>query len=166
MDYLKSKLAKALFCIKKLCPPENVVNHLPFTLPLTSPILPTHRQLLIKIEHWKNIYHGKKAISSITNSKPHTQTEPIFSSLKILPYHKIIYKAQLTFFHSIHNKYAPTTFSSTWLLNSQRNPAYELRNADCYFVPPANFTFFERSPLHLLPKIWNSTGTITLYNNP
>ena len=51
MDYLKSKLAKALFCITKLCPPENVVNHLPFTLPLTSPILPTHRQLLIKIEH-------------------------------------------------------------------------------------------------------------------
>ena len=79
----------------------------------------------------------KKAIRSVTNSKPHTHTEPIFSSLKILPYHKITYKAQLAYFHSIHNKYAPTTFSSTWQLNSERNPAYELRNAASYFVPPA-----------------------------
>ena len=105
----------------------------------------------------------KKAVRSITNSKCHTYTEPIFSSLKILPYHKIIYKAQMTFFHSIHNKYAPTSF---WQLNSERNPAYELRNAANYFEPPAKYSFFERSPLHLLPKVWNNTGTITFYDNP
>ena len=83
----------------------------------------------------------KKAIRSITNSNYHAHTEPIFSSLKILPYHKIIYKAQLTFFHSIHNKYAPSSFSSTWKLNSNRNPAYELRNAANYFEPPAKYSF-------------------------
>ena len=114
----------------------------------------------------QNFIMQKKAIRSIKNSKPHAHTESIFSSLKILPYHKIIYKAQLTFFHSIHNKYAPTTFSSTWQLNSERNTAYELRNAASYHVPPANFAFFERSPLHVLPKVWNNAGTITLYDNP
>ena len=89
----------------------------------------------------------------------------IFTSLKILPYHKIIYKAQLTFFHSIHNKYAPTIFSSTWQLNSERNAAYDLRNATSYIVPPANFAFFERSPLHTLPKVWNNAGIVTLQDN-
>ena len=108
----------------------------------------------------------KKAIRSITNSKYHAHTEPIFSSLKILPYHKIIYKAQLTFFHSIHNKYAPTSFSSNWKLNSNRNPAYELRNATNYFEPPAKYSFFEKCPLYLLPRIWNNAGTITCYYNP
>ena len=72
----------------------------------------------------------------------------------------------MTFFHSFHNKYAPTSFSSNWQLNSDRNPAYELRNATNYFVPPAKYSFFERSPLHLLPKVWNNAGTITLYDNP
>ena len=108
----------------------------------------------------------KKAILSIPNSKYRAHTEPIFSSLKILPYHKIIYKAQLTFFHPIHNKYAPTSFSSTWQLNSDRNPAYELRNAANYLEPPTKYSFFERSPLHLLPKVWNNAGTITCYDNP
>ena len=45
----------------------------------------------------------KKAIRSITNSKSNSHTDPLFSSLNILPYHKIIYKSQLMFFHSIHN---------------------------------------------------------------
>ena len=69
------------------------------------------------------------------------------------------------FFHSIHNRYAPSTFSNTWQTNSSRNPAYSLRNADAFFVPPANLTFFERFPLHTLPKIWNTAGNITLYRN-
>ena len=34
-----------------------------------------------------------------------------------------------------------------------------------YFVPPANLTFFERFPLHTLPKTWNNAGNITLYQN-
>ena len=89
-------------------------------------------------------------------------TQLVYYSLSYQEYHKIIYKAQLTFFHSIHNKYAPTTFSPIWQFNSETNPAYQLRNAANYFVPPANFAFFERSPLHVLPKVWNNAGTITL----
>ena len=68
----------------------------------------------------------KKAIRSMTNSKYHAHTNPFSHPSKILQYHKIIYKAQLTFFHSIYNKYAPTSFSSTWQTNSERNPAYSM----------------------------------------
>ena len=53
-----------------------------------------------------------------------------------------------------------------WKLNSDRKPAYELRNAANYFEPPAKHSFFERCPLHLLPKVWNNAGTIKCYDNP
>ena len=106
----------------------------------------------------------KKAIRSITNSKSSAHTDPLFAPLKILPYHKIILKSQLIFFHPIHYNYAPPSFN-TWQTNSSRNPANSFRNADAYFVPPANLIFFERFPLHTLPKTWNTPGNITLYQN-
>ena len=88
------------------------------------------------------------------------------TSLKILPYHKIIYKAQLPFFHSIHYNYAPSTFINSWKINSDRDTQHELRNANDYQIPPAKLTFFTRFPLHTLPKTWNSAGIITCYSNP
>ena len=169
IDYLKSKLSKALYCInrvKNFLPQKTLktIYHSLFHSHLLYCPLIVNSSSKSNIE--KIFIMQKKAIRSITNSTYHAHTEPIFTSLKILPYHKIIYKAQLTFFHSIHNKYAPTIFSSTWQLNSERNPAYDLRNATSYFVPPAKFAFFERSPLHTLPKIWNNAGTVTFYDNP
>ena len=169
IDYLKSKLSKALFCINRIknFVPQKTLKTIYFSL-FHSHLLycPQIVNCSSKNNIEKIFIMQKKAVRSITNSKYHAHTEPIFSSLKILPYHKIIYKAQMTFFHSFHNKYAPTSFSSNWQLNSDRNPAYELRNATNYFVPPAKYSFFERSPLHLLPKVWNNAGTITLYDNP
>ena len=159
IDYLKFKLSKALFCInrvKNFLPQKTLktIYHSLFHSHLLYCPLIVNSSSKSNIE--KIFIMQKKAICSITNSKPHAHTEPIFSSLKILPYHKIIYKAQLTFFHSIHKKYAPkppTTFSSTLQLNSERNPANKLRYAASYFVPPANFAFFEGSPLHVLPRV-------------
>ena len=142
IDYLKTKLSKALFCINR------IKNFVPQKTLKTIYISLFHSHLLYfpiivnsasKTIVEKIFIMQKKAIRSITNSKYHAHTEHIFLSLKILSYHKIIYKAQLTFFHSIHNKYAPTSFSTTWKTNSERIPTYELRNAANYCVPPAKF---------------------------
>ena len=165
IDLLKSKLSKALFCINR------VKNFVPQKTLKTSYFSIFHSHLLYcplivncatKTNIQKIAVMQKKAIRSITNSKSHSHTDPLFSSLKILPYHKIIYQSQLTFFHSIHNKYAPSSFNNVWQTNSERNPTYSLRNANEYFVPPANLTFFERFPLH---TTLNNAGTITLYKN-
>ena len=52
-----------------------------------------------------------------------THTEPLCLQLKtILPYHKIIYKQQLLFVHSINNNY--TSFSNTWTKNTDRQLNY------------------------------------------
>ena len=169
INHLKSKLSKALYCINRIknFVPQKTLKTIYFSL-FHSHLL--YCPQIVNCSSKSNIEKiftvQKKAIRSITNSKYHAHTEPIFSSLKILPYHKIIYKAQLTFFHSFHNNYAPSSFSSTWKLNSDRNPAYELRNATNYFEPSAKYSFFEKCPLYLLPRIWNNAGTITYYDNP
>ena len=151
VDLIKSKLSKALFCINR------VKNFVPQKTLKTLYLSLFHSHLLYcplivsctsKTNQEKIFIIQKKAIRSITNSNSHTHTEPLFTSLKILPYHKIIYKSQLLFFHSIHYKYAPSSFTTTWQKNSDRNPSYALRNANDYFVPPAKLTFFERFPLH------------------
>ena len=100
--------------------------------------------------------------------------------LKILLYQKIIYKQQLTFVHSIHNNYAPSSFSNTWTKNSDRNVQHHLRNANDYHVPPANLSFFSRFPFHTLQKhgtvldivmgqcstqTWKKLSKITLQNH-
>ena len=168
IDLLKSKLSKALFCINgvKNFVPQKTLKTLYFSI-FHSHLLycPLIVNCATKTNIQKIAVMQKKAIRSITNSKSHSHTDPLFSSLKILPYHKIIYQSQLTFFHSIHNKYAPSSFNNVWQTNSERNPTYSLRNANEYFVPPANLTFFERFPLHTLPKTWNNAGNITLYKN-
>ena len=169
VDLIKSKLSKALFCINRVknFVPQKTLKTLYFSL-FHSHLLycPLIVSCTSKTNQEKIFIIQKKAIRSITNSNSHTHTEPLFTSLKILPYHKIIYKSQLLFFHSIHYKYAPSSFTTTWQKNSDRNPSYALRNANDYFVPPAKLTFFERFPLHTLPKIWNNAGTLTFYNNP
>ena len=167
-DLIKSKLSKAFFCINRVKNflPQKTLKTLYFSL-FHSHLLycPLIVSCTSKTNQEKIFIMQKKAIRSITNSNSHTHTEPLFTSLKILPYHKIIYKSQLLFFHSIHYKYAPSSFTTTWQKNSDRNPSYALRNANDYFVPPAKLTFFERFPLHTLPKIWNNSGTLTFYNN-
>ena len=149
IDLIKSKLSKALFCINRIknFVPQKTLKTLYFSL-FHSHLLycPIIASCTTKTNLEKIFIMQKKAIRSITHSKSHTHTEPLFSSLKTLPYHKIIYKSQLLFFHSIHNKYAPSSFTNTWQKNSERTPSYALRNANDYFVPPAKLTLFERFP--------------------
>ena len=169
IDSLKSKLSKSLFCINrvKYFVPQKTLRTLYFSL-FHSHLLycPLIVNCAPKACINKIVLMQKKAIRAITNSKANSHTEPLFSSLKILPYHKIIYKAQLIFFHSIHYNYAHPTFTNSWKKNSERNTQHELRNSNEYQIPPAKLSMFTRFPLYTLPTNWNSAGIITCYNNP
>ena len=169
VNSLKAKLSKALFCINRVknLVPQKTLKTIYFSLfhshLLYCPLIVScaSKSLIDKI-----FILQKKAIRAITHSAANTHTEPLFLQLKILPYKKIIYKQQLLFFHSIHNKNAPSSFANIWIKNSDRNVPHHLRNSDDFYVPPANLTFFTRFPLYTLPKTWNNAGLITLYNNP
>ena len=92
----------------------------------------------------------KKAVFIVAAVNYNAHTEPLFTSLKILTYHNIIYKAQLLFFHSIHFNYAPSTFTNSWKKNLDRNTQHELRNANEYEVPLARLTMFTRFGSHCI----------------
>ena len=169
IDSLRSKLSKSLYCINRVknIVPQKTLKTLYFSLihshlsycPLIVSCAP--KSCINKL-----VIMQKKAIRTITNSKANSHTEPLFSQLKILPYHKIIYKAQLLFFHSIHYNYASSTFINSWIKNSERNTQHELRNANEYQIPLAKLSFFTRFPLYTLPKTWNNAGIVTCYSNP
>ena len=169
IDSLKSKLSKALFIINRVknIVPQKTLKTLYFTL-FHSHLLycPLIVSCASKACVNKIVIMQKKAIRTITNSKATSHTEPLFTSLKILTYHNIIYKAQLLFFHSIHFNYAPSTFTNSWKKNLDRNTQHELRNANEYQIPLARLTMFTRFPLYTLPKTWNNAGIITCYSNP
>ena len=107
----------------------------------------------------------KKAIRTITKSKSHEHTEPLFKQLGILPYEKIVQMSKLHFMHAVRYKYAPDTFQSTWQLNSNRNVEYELRNATDYSLPVPRTEFFKKQPIYSLPLIWNAFNDMKLQPN-
>jgi hypothetical protein len=113
---------------------------------------------------WKKSQKPKKR-SSESSLIHNSHTEPLFINLGILPYTKLIIQSQLTFMHSYHYKYSPPTFTNTWLLNSDRNPNMNLRNADDYFIPRPHLSSFTRFPLYTFPKAWNEAGPSKFHTN-
>jgi hypothetical protein len=75
-------------------------------------------------------------IQIITQCQYNEHTTPIFQTLGILPYEKIIEQAKLTFMHSIEYKYSPKSFANVWQKNSERNTVHELRNDNDYCSGP------------------------------
>ncbi len=74
----------------------------------------------------------KKAIRIITQSHYNEHIAPLFVSLEILPYDKILEQSKLTFMHSIEYNYAPRAFANTWFKNADHNIGHALRNDNDY----------------------------------
>jgi hypothetical protein len=93
----------------------------------------------------------KKVIRIISNANFNAHTGPLFAKLKIMPYHTIITQSSLHLMHSAHYKCSPSLFHNIWSTNAERNPELNLRNADDYYIPRANLSFFQRCPLYCTP---------------
>ncbi len=74
----------------------------------------------------------KKAIRIITKSHYNAHTEPLFKSLNILTYEKIIMQAQLSLMHSVFHGYAPNSFVNVWEKRSVTLENHTLRNTNNY----------------------------------
>ena len=96
----------------------------------------------------------KRAIRTITKSPFLAHTHQLFSSLKILPFHKIISFQKLMFMHSIEYQYCPPSFTNIWQKNHIRN--IQLRNGNDFYIPSPKIEFFKRIPLYSLPLEWNN----------
>jgi len=108
----------------------------------------------------------KKAIRIITHSTYTASTEPLFTSLKILPFYSQITLSNLSLMHSTHHSYAPKSLLNLWPKNSLRNLAMNLRNSDDYSLPKVNHSLFKKFPAYSLPLLWNTyKGSSILHGN-
>ena len=168
IDYICAKMSRSIYCIKRS------VNKLSFKSLKSLYHALVHPHLLYCINIMacsatKNINRitklQKKAIRIITKSKNDEHTAPLFVSTKILPFDKLILQRKLLFMHSIHNNYAPKSFSDIFIKNNTREIVYELRNSDAYKVPAAQIELFKKFPIYSFPVAWNEVGILGYYNN-
>ncbi len=91
----------------------------------------------------------------MTGSAYNAHTAPLFQQHEILPFDKLILQSQLSFMHAVEYKYAPLSFENTWIKNSDREPAIQLRNANDYYLPLPRTEAFKKSTYYSIPLAWN-----------
>ena len=168
IDYICKKLSKSLFCLRRakhMLDERGLLNlyyaffhsHL---LYCTNIFSCTTQANLNKVSILQ-----KKAIRLVKSAKYNDHTAPLFKSLKILPFEKIIFEQRMKFMHSVYNNYAPLSFKNIWTLNANRATEYELRNSNDFTVQFPRYEGFKKYPLYSFAKIWNESGDLRLYNN-
>jgi hypothetical protein len=156
---LVAKLGRAVFMInrdKNLLPQNALITlyhsmfhcHLLYCASLISCTNKNNVEKIAKLQ--------KKAIRIATHSHHLAHTEPIFTSLEILPLHSIITKARLLFMHSIYHGYASTAFQGQWTQNADREVPYHLRNGIDFALPRVNYSCLQKLPFYSFAETWNN----------
>ena len=168
-DHVRSKIAQSNFIInraKHFLPKKSLKTlyyalvhpHLLYCLPLYSC---TSAKNITKIELIQ-----KKTIRTITNSNYTAHTTPLFNELKIMPFKHLITYTQSLLVHSIYHKYCPPSLHNSWMTNSMRNDARDLRNADDLYIPFARTDHIKKLPYFALPRVWNELTDQKFTPNP
>jgi len=169
VNHLLKKLSRSLYCIKAAKNNLNTHSMKSLYYALVHSHL-TYCPVILNCSSNSNITKlfklQKKAIRIISNSNYNAHTAPLFLQHKILPIHKIIKQAKLTFMHSVHYNYAPLSFHDTWQLNHTRHNHHILRNDDDYALPNPRIEQFKRFPIYSLPAEWNQNENLTHHGNP
>ena len=168
-DHVRSKIAQSNYIInraKHFLPKKSLKTlyyalvhpHLLYCLPLYSC---TSAKNITKIELIQ-----KKTIRTITNSNYTAHTTPLFNELKIMPFKHLITYTQSLLVHSIYHKYCPPSLHNSWMTNSMRNDARDLRNADDLYIPFARTDHIKKLPYFALPRVWNELTDQKFTPNP
>ena len=169
IEYTCSKLSKALFFLRRA---KNFISAKALTS-LYFALFHSHLLYCTNILSCANLTNlnritilQKKAIRLIANANFLDHTEPLFKSLNILPFHKLLIEAKLNFMHKIYYGNAHHSFINVWKKNSERQLSSQLRNNDDFFIPHVNIELFRRIPLYSFAKSWNELGDIKFQRNP
>jgi Reverse transcriptase (RNA-dependent DNA polymerase) len=168
-DLISSKLAKSNFImnrVKNFLPRDAmrtvyfsmIHSHLTYCLPIYSC---TTAKNITKIEKAQ-----KKAIRTVYGAKYNAHTANLFSHAKVMPLKTLITYQKSLLVHSIHHKYCPAALHNTWSTIAERNNAYNLRNANDYFIPHIINEQIRKLPYFSLPKLWNEMNIMKLTPNP
>ena len=83
-----------------------------------------------------------------------------------MPFKHLITYTQSLLVHSIYHKYCPSSLHNSWMTNSMRNAARDLRNADDLYIPFARTDHIKKLPYFALPKVWNELTEQKFTPNP
>ena len=98
----------------------------------------------------------KKCVRIISKASYNSHSQPLFSSLDILPLPDLIIQQQLLIMHSIDQKYSTVNYDGFFLKNSAlTDHPYPLRNADDFFLPRVRNDFLKKFPFFCFPLLWN-----------
>ena len=100
----------------------------------------------------------KQAIRLVAKAKYNAHTKPLFASLNILPLENLITLQQLQFLHPYEYNLLPSSFTSYFSSNEDRNEMYRLRNATELYVPRPRTENLKRFPFYTFPVLWNDTS--------
>ena len=158
IDMLSSKISKSLYIINR------VKNLLPkkVLLSLYFALVHSHLSYCISIYGCANktsieklILKQKKAMRIIFNVSNRAHTAPLFQELKILNIEKMITYSKTKIMHNFFHDKLPFSFNGTWLKNNERNPDYNLRNGEEFYIQHHHYSSLTRLPLFSFPAAWN-----------
>jgi hypothetical protein len=105
----------------------------------------------------------KSAVRLISSSPYNAHTEPLFKSLRILPFNDLVLFFKIQFMQHFKQGFLPHSFNDEWTSIAARfqDPdanQMELRNLnlDNFEVPFARLSSTERFPLTSFPRAWNN----------
>ena len=83
-----------------------------------------------------------------------------------MPFKHLITYTQSLLVHSIYHKYCPLSLHNSWMTNSMRKDARDLRNADDLYIPFARTDHIKKLPYFALPKVCNELTEQIFTPNP
>jgi len=161
INSLSNKLSKSMYSLSKVkkCLPINALKSIYYAIihPYFLYCLP-----IIACTSQKNIsslfLKQKRCIRTICNARYNAHSEPLFQTLKILPFPNLIIQQRLNFMHSIEYLYAPNSFYSLSIFPKNldiENHSYPLRNLELFHIPRINSCWLNRFPFISFTTIWN-----------
>ena len=159
--HLTSKISKALYFIRNS---KNILSEwglkcLYYSLVHCHLVYANIIWCSAKESSLKPLFLKQKAAVRIVSSSPYNaHTEPIFKSLKILPFPKLTEFFKLQFFHQFKQGLLPSALKNLWSTNSELNPdrLYRLRNDDDIRSASSRLNQFNNFPLYSIPPLWSA----------
>jgi hypothetical protein len=108
----------------------------------------------------------KKSIRTVFKERYNAHTAELFRNAKIMPFKLLLKNQQSLLIHSIHHQYSPKALFNTWSTIAQRNQAYQLRNANDYFISHVINEQLSKLPYFAFPRLWNELNDMKYTPNP
>lgn len=173
IQLLCSKLSKSLYILRAT---KNVFTKKASKLIYYS-LFHSHLVYCISIWSCTTAYYlnritilQKSAVRILENARYNSHTEPLFKSLGILPFSKLIFFFNLQLAHLYLTKRLPVLLNDIWQLTPNQNEilianGIQLRPRGTFRLTFTRLSICEKFPYFNVPRLWNGFGDQNIKNS-